>query len=261
MSVITISRGSFSQGKLVAEKLAEKLGYSCVSREILLSAAKCLNIPETKLANALNEAPSFFDRFSKEKECFIRTIRAALLNYIKKDNVVYHGVFGQYFLKDIDHILKIRIQANLENRVATLMKQEKMSEIQAITHLKKIDDDRKKWGRYLYGFEPQHPNLYDLVIHVDSLTIDDIVDVICHTVSLSSFQATDESRKKLNDLALSAEVHALLLEIPVVKVTSKNGNVQINLEAPLNQKDRLNNEIRDLTRKTEGINDIELIFK
>ena len=38
MAIITISRGSFSKGKEVAEKVAKILGYQCISREILLEA-------------------------------------------------------------------------------------------------------------------------------------------------------------------------------------------------------------------------------
>ncbi len=34
MGVVTISRGSYSKGKEIAEKLAEKLEYDCISREI-----------------------------------------------------------------------------------------------------------------------------------------------------------------------------------------------------------------------------------
>lgn len=35
MAIITISRGSYSKGKEVAEKVAEKLGYECISRDVL----------------------------------------------------------------------------------------------------------------------------------------------------------------------------------------------------------------------------------
>ncbi|MBW2573755.1 MAG: cytidylate kinase family protein, partial [Deltaproteobacteria bacterium] len=44
MGVITISRGSYSKGKEIAEKLAEKLDYDCISREILLQASKQFNV-------------------------------------------------------------------------------------------------------------------------------------------------------------------------------------------------------------------------
>jgi hypothetical protein len=46
MAIITISRGSYYRGREVAEKLAAKLGYDCISREILLAASKEFNIPE-----------------------------------------------------------------------------------------------------------------------------------------------------------------------------------------------------------------------
>ena len=53
MSIITINRGSYSRGKQVAEKLALKLGYECISRDILLEASEEFNIPEIKLIRAL----------------------------------------------------------------------------------------------------------------------------------------------------------------------------------------------------------------
>jgi hypothetical protein len=40
MAIITISRGSYYRGREVAEKLAAKLGYECISREILLEASQ-----------------------------------------------------------------------------------------------------------------------------------------------------------------------------------------------------------------------------
>jgi len=49
MPIITISRGSYSRGKDVAEKLAQRLGYECLSRDILLEASDEFNIPEIKL--------------------------------------------------------------------------------------------------------------------------------------------------------------------------------------------------------------------
>ena len=49
MSIVTISRGSYSRGKEVAEKLARALNYECISREIILEASEHFNIPELKL--------------------------------------------------------------------------------------------------------------------------------------------------------------------------------------------------------------------
>jgi hypothetical protein len=64
MSIITISRGSYSYGKEIAEKIAEKLGYQCVSREIIIRASEQFNLPEIKLKRAIHDAPSVLDRFT-----------------------------------------------------------------------------------------------------------------------------------------------------------------------------------------------------
>ena len=67
MAIITISRGSYSRGKEVAEKLAQDLGYQVLSRDILLEASERFNIPEIKLVRAIHDAPSIFERFTYGK--------------------------------------------------------------------------------------------------------------------------------------------------------------------------------------------------
>src|SRR5512136_871724 len=117
MSIITISRGSYYRGREVAEKLAQKLGYECLSRDILLEASEEFNVPEIKLIRAIKDAPSILERLTHQKEKYVTYIRAALLKHVQKDNVVYHGLFGHFFLQDISHVLKVRIVGDLEDRV------------------------------------------------------------------------------------------------------------------------------------------------
>ena len=54
MAIITISRGSYSKGNSVAEKVAQTLGYRCTGREVILEASKEFNIPEVKLVRAIH---------------------------------------------------------------------------------------------------------------------------------------------------------------------------------------------------------------
>ncbi len=101
MPIVTINRGSYSRGKEVAEKLARKLNFECISRDILLEASDEFNIPEIKLVRALHDAPSVLERLRHGKDRYISYIYAALLQHARKDNLVYHGLAGQYFLRDI----------------------------------------------------------------------------------------------------------------------------------------------------------------
>ena len=107
MSIITINRGSYSRGKEVAEKLAASLGYECMSRDILLDASDEFNIPEIKLVRALHDPATVFDRFQHGRERFISYLHSSLLQKATSDNLVYHGLAGQFFLRKIPHVLKV----------------------------------------------------------------------------------------------------------------------------------------------------------
>jgi len=200
MSIITISRGSYYRGREVAEKLAQKLGYECLSRDILLEASEEFNIPEIRLIRAIKDSPSILNRLTHQKERYVAYIRAALLKHVQKDNVVYHGLFGHFFLQDIPHVLKVRIVADLEDRVADEVKREGISEAKAREIIVKDDEERRKWALHLYGADWWDATLYDLVIHLKTITVDDAVSLLYHLVQLPGFQTTIESQEAINNL-------------------------------------------------------------
>jgi cytidylate kinase len=251
MSIITISRGSYSRGETIAKTLAAKLGYECISREVLLEASKDFNIPEVKLVRAIHDAPSILDSFTYGKEKYIAYIEAAVLKHVLKDNVVYHGLAGHFFLKNISHVLKVRILADMEERVQREMAQEKISYKEALRLLTNDDEERRRWSKNLYGIDTWDPGLYDLVIHIKRITLDDAVEIIRNTLRLPQFQTTPASQRSLEDLALAAEVKAILVGVkPDIEVAAQNGIVYLQLKAAESQESALS---RDLERMAKGI--------
>lgn len=260
MPVITISRGSYSRGKEVAEKTAQKLGYECISRDILLEASEEFNIPEMRLIRALHDSPSVLERFQHGKERYLSYIRKALLQHVQNDNVVYHGLAGHYFLLNIPHVFKVRIIADMEERVKEEVRRENISEEKALYILKKDDEERRKWGIRVYGIDTWDSRLYDMVLNIKTLTVDDAVELICQTVQKSIFQTTPASLKILNDLLLSAKVHAALMALlPMIRVTAKDGVVIIDkAESSLNITNDTLSEIRRIATKVEGVKEVIL---
>jgi len=257
MSVITISRGSFSHGQEVAERTAKRLGYDCISREILIDASNDFNIPEIKLFQAIHDAPTFMDRILLRKERYIAYIQAAVLKNLKRDNVVYHGFAGHFFVKDISHALKVRIIADMEERIQIVMERNALSHDAAAVYIQKLDEQRRKWSQQLYGIETADPSLYDLVIHIDRITVDDAVDIICHKVGLDHFQTTQESRKQMEDRSLAADVKAALIDLkPDIEVTAQEGKVRVTASTSSAQKLRLEREMRKISEKIPGIKNL-----
>ncbi len=262
MSVITISRGSYSNGKEIAEKVAEKLEYECIDRDALLDASKQFNIPEIKLIKAIHDAPSILDRFTHGKEKYVSYIQAALLKKARKDNIVYHGLAGHFFLKDISHVLKVRIIANFEMRVENEMRRENVTREEAHRQLKKDDHERVKWSHYLYGIDTMDAGLYDLVINIKTLTIDDAVNAICNTVQLKHLKTTPASQARLDDLAVAASVKASLVQLlPYAEVTSLNGRVNVHFRVHEDWDENLIEEIEKTAKAVEGVETIHLDLK
>lgn len=208
MSVITISRGSYSRGKEVAEALARELGYECISRDILVEASDHFNIPEIKLVKALHDAPSVLERFNHGQERYISYFKSSFLSHIAKGNIVYHGLAGHFFLQNISHALKVRITAKMRDRVQEEMKRENCSEASARYNLKKDDEERRKWSLQLYGKDTWDSRLYDMVFCIDSLTVDDVVEILAKTVRKKQFQETQESMNELQQRVLLANIYA-----------------------------------------------------
>jgi cytidylate kinase len=259
MCIISISRGSYSHGREVAEKVAKELGYQCVSREILLEASEQFHIPEIKLVRAIHDAPSVFDRFTYGKERYIAYIRAALLKCVQKDNIVYHGLAGHFFLQEIPHVLKVRVIADLEDRVKEEMKREGISAEEARYILKKDDDERRKWSLQLYGHDTLDSSLYDLVVHIKRKKVGDVVDLILYAARMPCFQTTPESQKIINDLTLAAEVKAALLsEFPTSRVTAKDGSVFVKIEIPLSHQEKTTNALKRIAENIDGVKEVNV---
>jgi cytidylate kinase len=258
MPIVTISRGSYSRGREVAEKVAQKLGYECVSREILVEASEEFDVPEVRLLHAIQDAPSVLDRFTFGKERYVAFIQAALLEHFQKDNVVYHGLAGQYFINDVSHVLKVRIIAETDDRVGLVMQREALAEDKALRVLKDIDEARRKWGLYLYGIDPDDSSLYDLVIHIKKLSVDDAADLIHQTIRLEAFKTTAESQRALDDLTLAARVKANIIERHHrvnVNVAAHDGLVYIGLEGTGAHEEA---KLRDAVEGLPGVRSVEV---
>jgi cytidylate kinase len=255
MSIITISRGSYSRGREVAEKLAQKLGYACVSRDILLEASEEFNIPDIKLIRALHDAPTVLERFQNGKERYLSYLKSALLQYIQKDNVVYHGLAGHYFLKDIPHVIKVRIIADMEDRVQEEMKRENISAEKALYILKKDDEERRKWSLQVHGMDTWDSRLYDMVLRIKSLSVDDVVGILFQIAHLPAFQTSEKSQKQVNDLALASKVQARIVQLaPSITVTANDGNIFFSqTEGKMSPSDNLLSELIAIARKVEGV--------
>lgn len=259
MAIITISRGSYSRGKEIAEKVAARLGYECFGRELLLETSQFYNVPEMKLVRAIHDAPSILDQFDHEKEKYVAYIQAAFLGAVQYGDVVYHGLAGHFFLRGISHVLKVRIISDWDDRIHCEMEREQVSREEAAEVLEKDDEERRQWSRSLYGIDTWDPQLYDLVIHVRKINTDLATDIICNVAQSEQFKPTAESKQRLEDLLLSARIkEALVGRDPEVEVTARAGEVSVNIATTVSKQATFVREVEEVVRAFPEVTEVRV---
>ena len=165
MSVITISRGTFSGGLMLAECLSARLGYRSIGRDLIVEKAAVSGISQDVLLKALQKPPSFLERLHHSKYIYLALIQAALSEEVRTGSVVYHGNAGHLLLKGAP-VLRTRIIAPMKFRVEMAQERLNLTAAQAIEHIQRMDNERRKWTQYIYGVDWTDPSLYDIVLNL-----------------------------------------------------------------------------------------------
>jgi cytidylate kinase len=257
MAIITISRGTFSGGEKLAECLSTRLGYRSISREVIIHAASSYGVSEEKLIKAIEKKPSIKERLVLDLDRFhyLSFIQAALCEEAKNDNIIYHGHGGHLLLKGISHVVKVKVIANMEQRILFAMERNKLSREEAIAYINTIDEQREKWTKFLYDVDWNDPSLYDIVINLKKITIPTACEMIALMTKSDEFKATAASNKDMEDLVLASRVKAALASSDVTKncyveVTADNGVVTVG--GKVDTMEDVEN-IESLVKKLEGV--------
>jgi cytidylate kinase len=257
MSIITISRPVFARGQEVAKLVAQRLGYECVAREVLHEAAQEFHVSEEGLAHAMYDSPSFFDRFTHAKERYISYVKTAFLEHMQRDNVVYYGHAGHFFLEGVSHALKVSVVTDIEVRASIAMERLGGSESKAKHLIHHRDTDINKLSQFLYHQDTWDPQHFHLVVHTTKLGIDDSVDVICRAVGREQFATTPESQRRLDDHMLACKVRAHIIDArPDAEVKASDGDVYILIHVHELHLGQAEETIQDYVSAIPGVNSV-----
>src|SRR3990172_8041323 len=210
MTIVAISRELGSGGTAIAAAVAKAVNFEYVDREIILQAARVHEVPEEKIADVDERRLSLWERFDEEKRRYLTFIESAYYAFAEKGNLVTAGRGGPFFLRDVSHALKVRIMAPFEVRVKRVMEQEKV-------------DQRTATARARH---------YDLVVNTGAEVWQFSTDLLVWAARHPQYQPTPESRQRIRDLSLAAQVRAAIAKDPVtrninVEVTTQVGRVAL----------------------------------
>ncbi len=256
--MITISQGSYSGGRMLAETVADRLGYRCVPREEVLKKAALWGVSEEDLHIALAKPPSFFGQSQHTKYRYLTFIQAALSEMVRNGNAVYSGLAGHLLLGKGPHVLRTRLTAPMEFRIAMVEEKRQLSRKDAVAYIEQVDEDRSKWTRFLYGVDWTDASLYDLIIYLEQMTLVEASDVIYMLAGTDRFKTTAETRMELENLALAscAKAHLAMNHDTMgleFEITAQSGMVSVKgaIDGPVQAK-----KVREIVARVPGVRDV-----
>lgn len=211
MAIITISRRSYSGGALLAQELHARLGWPLLSQEDASSAAaKTYRITEQELFRGLYLPANFFERFTNQKERYLLATQAEVTQLLPDGNGIYYGLAGQFLFHDLCNAFKVRVVAPMEYRIETAMTRRGISRAEAVKTLAYDDTHRERWSRQIFDVDITDPDLYDLVVNLESISVPAAADMITEIMARDDYQPTAACMAEYKDFAIDRRVRAEL---------------------------------------------------
>ena len=260
MSVITLFTGVYCRGEDVARSVCEELGYELVNdADVIRDAAGRFKIDEGRFLRVVAGKASVFNKFTHERERSIACLKTVLAELLKRDNLLLLGVLGHLVPRDISHVLKVCVIADIRYRVGEASRKESLAEKEALKKIHRDDETRVAWVECVFNKkDPWDPELYDILIPMDKHSADSAASVIAKNVRRDILTVTDLSKKAVEDFELSAAVDLKLAGAGHdVTVSARDGVVQLVINKHVLMLASLEEELKELVRKVPGVRGVE----
>jgi cytidylate kinase len=234
MPVIAMNQEMGSQGKLVAEKLAEELGLEIVRHEIIDHVAQKMHMRKSALQRFLEGKSGLLERWGTDEASLALFKVEEILDLAAKGNVIIRGWGATHILRPIPHIPCVRVGAPFATRLKWVMDSLGTDDEDMVAEeIRHSDAAHRANLQHQFGVGWGEPMQYDITLNTERLSVATCVEMIKALLKRPEFEETPESRAKLANLTLEYHARAALRASPRtadVKIAISADNGKLTLE-------------------------------
>lgn len=259
MSIISLFSGIFCREDSLTKKIVESTGYEVIrDNDIIHEAGKITGIPKNKIERAFSSKASVFNKFTHERERSIAHLRLALAEKFSDNDLIIDGFSGQLLPKNLNHVLRICLIADMKSRIALAMEKESISENEAVKIIRKTDKDRAAWINDIFNKnDPWDPSLYDMLIPTDKMKDDEIINLVIDNMNRDVLEFRETTERALDDFRLASRIEAALTkEGHNVEVKAEEGKITLTINKNVLMLSRLEEELKNIASKIPGVKEI-----
>ena len=177
--IVTVSRQRGSRGAFLAQRLAEKLGYQLLHRELIdhicSSTGYRRQLIESLDDKIRSRVELWFEGVFKgmyvDTSDYFRHLYKVMVSISELGGVVVVGRAANFILGR-DRVFSLRVVASLPQRIENLIQYQKMTREQAEKDIRETDRARQEFVRSHFRQDIDVPGAYDLVINTTYIDLD-----------------------------------------------------------------------------------------
>ena len=212
MPLVAMTREMGSLGKDVAAGVAARSNRKVVYHEIIEPIASKMRLRKSHVERFLDGRAGLWEKLTTDKTSLSIFTADETFRFLRDgQTAVIRGWGAVHLLRNIPHVIRVRVCAPLETRVHRMMERLATDNRETVeSEIQMSEEAHSAITKRHFGVNWRDPELYDLVLCTERLSVEECVDEIDGMMRRKCFQETEDSRRMVENLATEWAVRSAL---------------------------------------------------
>jgi cytidylate kinase len=222
MPMIAMTREMGSLGKDVAAGIAARIQRKVVYHEIIEPIANKMRLRKSHVERFLDGKSGLWERFTTDRTSLSIFTADETFRFLRDGSTgVIRGWGAVHLLKQVPHVVRVRVCAPLQTRVTRMMERLGTSDRAAVENeIHMSEEAHSAITMRHFGVNWRDPENYDLVLSTERLSVEECVESIAGVMAMRAFVETPDSIRLVENLSLEWAVRAAMRRDPMTASTS-----------------------------------------
>lgn len=214
MSLITITHNYGSNGRDVARKVAQELGWKLFDDPGLQELIRQRGIAPEEIKHLDEKAPGYWDQFFKSRpQVFLNVLESVIYDVARTGDGVIVGHGSQVLLRHFHCAFHVRLFCPESGRADDLAARQGLNREAALNLIRKHDREQAGFFKFAFQLDMDDPGLYDLIINTQKFDAGTAAGLIIRAARSEDIRACSLNViESMERLSLEKKIQAALIE-------------------------------------------------
>ena len=261
MPLVAMTREMGSLGKDVAAGVALRSNRKVVYHEIIEPIANKMRMRKSHVERFLEGKAGLWEKLTTDRTALSIFTADETFKFLRDGSTgVIRGWGAVHLLTNIPHVVRVRICAPLETRITRMMERLETDNRETVeSEIQMSEEAHTAITRRHFGVNWRDPELYDLVLCTERLSVEECVDEIDGMMKRKCFQETPDSLRMVDDLSAEWSVRSALRRderTAKTHITVECSGATVRLLGVVDTQSELN-AAADVARSVGGVKEVD----